>query len=135
MENIVNLEINLLYRLSGAMDLILRDCERNMASMGQSFSFERKKYFNDLIKSMANSKRIQEKLEEDVSKVYKNGDLFDLVQGEVNELAYILILFSDRHTVDPEIADRLKAILMDNKSGNNIPENELAYLESRFTLK
>lgn len=117
------------------MDLILRDCERNMASMGQSFSFERKKYFNDLIKSMANSKRIQEKLEEDVSKVYKNGDLFDLVQGEVNELAYILILFSDRHTVDPEIADRLKAILRDNKSGNNIPENELAYLESRFTLK
>ena len=50
-EKIANLEINLLYRLARAMDIILRDCEKNLELQKSSFHREKKKTFNELMAS------------------------------------------------------------------------------------
>ena len=131
-----NLEISILYRLARAMDIILRDCEKNLELVGQEFHREKKKTYNELIRSFQNSKRLYDKLDDDVCNVYQEAEYFDLVQEEAYELARILILFADRHGKNPGVGQKIENILRAKESSGNIPNSaQLDWLDYKFRMK
>lgn len=132
-DNITNLEINLLYRLSRAMDIILRDCEKNLSLMKSSFHREKKKAFNELMRSIENSKRLYDKLDDDICEIYHEGQYFDLVQEEAFELAEMLVDFADKHPRNPNLGKFIRKQLKSLESSGNIPYE--GYLEDTFKLK
>lgn len=131
--NITNLEINLLYRLARAMDIILRDCEKNLSLMKSSFHREKKKAFNELMRSIENSKRLYDKLDDDICEIYHEGQYFDLVQEEAFELAEMLVDFADKHPRNPNLGKFIRKQLKSLESSGNIPYE--GYLENNFKLK
>lgn len=132
-EKIANLEINLLYRLARAMDIILRDCEKNLELQLYSFHKEKKKTFNELMRSIENSKRLYDKLDEDVCNIYQDGRDFDQVQEEAFELAEMLVNFADKHPRNPKLGRTINKMLNTLESSGNIPYE--GYLENNFKLK
>ena len=132
-EKLTNLEINLLYRLARAMDIILRDCEKNLGLMQNTFHREKKKAFNELIKSMNNSKRIYDKLDDDVCEIFTDGVCFDIVQAEAFELAEILVNFADKHPRNHKLGKKINDLLNSLESGGNLPYE--GYLENNFRMK
>lgn len=132
-EKIANLEINLLYRLARAMDIILRDCEKNLELQLYSFHREKKKAFNELMRSIENSKRLYDKLDEDVCNIYQDGRDFDQVQKEAFELAEMLVNFADKHPRNPRLGRTINKMLNTLESSGNIPYE--GYLENNFKLK
>ena len=132
-DNITNLEINLLYRLARAMDIILRDCEKNLSLMKSSFHREKKKAFNELMRSIENSKRLYDKLDDDICEIYHEGQYFDLVQEEAFELAEMLVDFADKHPRNPNLGKFIRKQLKSLESSGNIPYE--GYLENNFKLK
>ena len=132
-EKITNLEINLLYRLARAMDIILRDCEKNLELQRYSFHREKKKAFNELMRSIENSKRLYDKLDEDVCNIYQDGRDFDQVQEEAFELAEMLVNFADKHPRNPRLGRTINKMLNTLESSGNIPYE--GYLENNFKLK
>lgn len=132
-EKIINLEINLLYRLARAMDIILRDCEKNLELQKSSFHREKKKTFNELMASFKNSKRLYDKLDDDICEIFHNGQAFDLVQEEAFELAEILVDFADKHPRNPNLGKIIRKQLKSLESSGNMPYE--GYLEKNFRLK
>lgn len=132
-DNITNLEINLLYRLARAMDIILRDCEKNLSLLKSSFHREKKKAFNELMRSIENSKRLYDKLDDDICEIYHEGKYFDLVQEEAFELAEMLVDFADKHPRNPNLGKFIRKQLKSLESSGNIPYE--GYLEDTFKLK
>ena len=132
-ENITNLEINLLYRLARAMDIILRDCEKNLEIQQSEFHREKKKTFKAIMESFKNSKRLYDKLDDDVCNIFQDGQSFDLVQEEAFELAYMLVNFADKHPRTPRLGNKVNALLNSLESSGNIPYE--GYLDNHFKMK
>lgn len=97
-----SVEINVLYMGVMALDLILRDAERRMRSVGGGFRQEKKMVFNRFFKAVKEACLMAERLQDDViaSTAGSSYRDYDIWLGEANELARLVLLFADKSTGD-----------------------------------
>jgi len=99
-----DVEANVLYMMSQAMDLILRDADRRMQRRAQEmglrggFKHEKKQLFRRYVDAVRTACIISEQLGDDViattaKRGYKD---FPLWQEESNELARLVLLYADK---------------------------------------
>lgn len=139
---ISNLEINLLYRLARAMDIILKDVEENLKMEGSHFHRERKKAFNKFMASVKEARRQYDILDDDIADIYQD-QTFDFVQEEAFRLARCLLRFADCHMVDFDFDKKLEKYLKSKPNGGifvrkahpgtGIPDFD--YLDRHISLK
>ena len=102
-----SLEINVLFMMSLAMDLILRDAEWKMKLNREAFKREKKQVFTRFTKAVRDACIFQEMLTQDIYDVdsannYRNIQTWE----EANELARLVLLYADR-SADQEVTDAI----------------------------
>lgn len=125
--SIENLEINVLYILSMAMERILADIERRLLEKNQGFRHEKKKRFNDMIASAKNIKRLSDIIDqvdfaEGLAGRYER---YQSYQEDAYRLARIILLCADRDTEDPSNLYEVQKLLRSQKGANIITEEVL----------
>lgn len=95
---LVDIEINVLYTMSIAMDRLLMDFERNFAAEGGLMKRDRKAAYNKIISSIKDAYKSFEKLKEDVEHEssrdgYKTLDVWDEIGLEYVRL---LLLYDEK---------------------------------------
>ena len=98
-----SVEVNTLYMMSLAMDIILRHNETVMGRMREAWKREKKQLFTRYSKAVRDACILQDMLTQDIYDCdekhnYKNVDVW---LEEANELARLVLLFADR-SVDEE---------------------------------
>lgn len=101
-------ETNVLYMMSIAMDLILRNNEWLMAKVRQYFKHDKKQVFTRYTKAVRDACYLQDLLMQDIFDVDEKNDFRNVQtwQGEANELARLILLFADR-SADQDSVDRI----------------------------
>lgn len=89
---------NSLYMMSQAMDLILREADRQMRKREGEFKREKKQLFNRYCRAIREACIISEQLGDDVIVSTEKGHFkdFNLWQDESNELARLILLYADK---------------------------------------
>ena len=123
--NKAGVETNLLYMMSLAMDLIMRDAEWRMAKEKERFKHEKKQIFTRYTKAVREACILQEMLTQDIYDCdakhnYKNVQLW---QEESNELARLNLLFADR-SANQDIVDGIFKYVRE-QPGEGIVDEEL----------
>jgi hypothetical protein len=98
-----SVEVNTLYMMSLAMDIIMRHNETVMGRMREAWKREKKQLFTRYSKAVRDACILQDMLTQDIYDCdekhnYKNVDVW---LEEANELARLVLLFADR-SVDEE---------------------------------
>lgn len=93
-----SVEVNTLYMMSLAMDIILRHNETVMGRMREAWKREKKQLFTRYSKAVRDACILQDMLTQDIYDCdekhnYKNVDVW---LEEANELARLVLLFADR---------------------------------------
>lgn len=103
-----SLETNVIYMMSIAMDLILRDNERRMLREREAFKREKKQVFNRYIKAVRDACYLQDLLMQDIFDCDEkhNWQNIPLWQDEANELARLVLLYSDR-SANQDVVDSI----------------------------
>ena len=99
-------ETNVLYMMSLAMDLILRNNEWLMSRLRQSFRKDKKQLFTRYAKTVRDACYLQDLLTQDIfdadeKNEYRNIQIW---QDEANELSRLVLLFADR-SADQGVVD------------------------------
>ena len=123
--NKAGVETNLLYMMSLAMDLIMRDTVWRMAKEKERFKHEKKQIFTRYAKTVRDACVLQEMLTQDIYDCdakhnYKNVQLW---QEESNELARLNLLFADR-SANQDIVDGIFKYVRE-QPGEGIVDEEL----------
>lgn len=131
--SVEDLEINLLYIATMAMERIVDDIEKRLNAKKKTFHFEKKMRFNDIMKSIKNIKRQNDLIDqEDYAKgLAGNYESYQYYQEDAYELARILLLFADRHSKDIEVGNQIAKHLRSMETANIITEEVL----DKFYLK
>lgn len=95
--DVIGLETNVLYMMSQAMDLIMRDCERRMAKNKECFKQQKKQTFNRYMQAVKTACILNEDLCQDIyehesKRNYKDVQIW---QEQANELARFVLLLAD----------------------------------------
>lgn len=103
-----SVEINVLFMMSLAMDLILRDAEWRMRLNREQFKREKKQVFTRYTKAVRDACLLQDMLTQDIYDVdekhnFKNVQTW---QDEANELARLILLYADR-SADQQVTDAI----------------------------
>jgi len=122
-----SLEVNALYMMSIAMDLILRNNEWLMAKNREAFKREKKQVFTRYTKAVRDACYLQDMLMQDIFEVdsahnYKNIQIW---QEEANELARLILLFADR-SVDQEVVDKIFKFVREQPADGIVDEQLLS---------
>lgn len=130
--SIEDVEANVLYMMSQAMDLILRDADRRMRGRGGEFKREKKQLFRRYSDAVRTACVISERLGDDViaSACGKGFRDFDLWREESNELARLILLFADKSSEDGA-SDAIFGYLQSFKGAGIIDNDTL----DKFRLK
>lgn len=125
-------ETNVLYMMSLAMDLILRNNEWLMSRLRQSFRKDKKQLFTRYAKIVRDACYLQDLLTQDIFDAdeknnYKNIQIW---QDEANELARLMLLFADR-SADQNVVDGIFKFIR-STPGEGIVDEQLL---SNFYLK
>ena len=104
----ISTEINVVYMMSLAMDLILRDVEWRMRRQKEAFKHEKKQLFTRFTKTVRDACYLQDLLTQDIFDCDEKHDWKNIPvwQGEANELARLILLFADR-SADQDVVDRI----------------------------
>jgi predicted transcriptional regulator len=131
--SVEDLEINLLYIATMAMERIVDDIEKRLNAKKKTFHFEKKMRFNDIMKSIKNIKRQNDLIDqEDYAKgLAGNYESYQYYQEDAYELARILLLFADRHSKDIDVGNQIAKHLRSMETANIITEEVL----DKFYLK
>lgn len=131
--SVEDLEIQLLYIATMAMERIVDDIEKRLNAKEKTFHFEKKMRFNDIMKSIKNIKRQNDLIDqEDYAKgLAGNYESYQYYQEDAYELARILLLFADRHSKDIEVGNQIAKHLRSMETANIITEEVL----DKFYLK
>lgn len=131
--SVEDMEINLLYVAAMAFERIIDDVEKRLNAKERTFHFEKKKRFNDMMKSIKNVKRLNDLIDQmDYAEGLKgNYESYQYYQEDAYELARILLLFADRHSKNIEIGNDVAKFLRSKESAEIVDENVL----ERFYLK
>lgn len=95
---VAELEVNLIYSMSWAMDRLLLDIESRLKGKGDGLQREKKRAFNNLMDAINRAYRASAALREDIELAssrsgYKELDIWAV---ETNELCRLLLLWTDR---------------------------------------
>lgn len=125
-------ETNVLYMMSIAMDLILRNNEWLMAKVRQYFKHGKKQVFTRYTKAVRDACYLQDLLMQDIFDVDEKNDFRNVQtwQGEANELARLILLFADR-SADQNVVDGIFKFIR-STPGEGIVDEQLL---SNFYLK
>jgi len=106
--NQAGVETNVLYMMSLAMDLILRDNEWRMSKQREAFKKEKKQLFTRYAQAVRNACYLQDQLAQDIYDVDEknNWKNIPLWQEEANELARLILLYADRSSCQ-EVVDEI----------------------------
>jgi len=126
-------ETNVLYMMSLAMDLILRNNEWLMSRLRESFRKDKKQLFTRYTKTVRDACYLQDLLTQDIFDAdeknnYKNIQIW---QDEANELSRLVLLFADR-SADQNVVDRIFKFIRE-QPGEGIVTEEM--LESFYLKK
>ena len=119
-------ETNVLYMMSLAMDLILRNNEWLMAKNREAFKREKKQVFTRYTKAVRDACYLQDLLMEDIFQVdavhnYKNIQIW---QDEANELARLVLLFADR-SANQQVVDNIFKFVREQPADGIVTEEML----------
>lgn len=105
-------EINTIYMMSLAMDLILRDAEWKIRMDGDRFRREKKQLFNRYLQAVKTACILQEDLTQDIYKEDEKHNFrnVQIWQDEANELARLMLLFADRSADENAVNEIFKFI-------------------------
>lgn len=125
-------ETNVLYMMSLAMDLILRNNEWLMSRLRQSFRKDKKQLFTRYAKTVRDACYLQDLLTQDIFDAdeknnYRNVQIW---QDEANELSRLVLLFADR-SADQDVVDGIFKFIR-STPGEGIVDEQLL---SNFYLK
>lgn len=128
-----NLEINLVYILSMAIERIMNDIERRLAEKKTAYKMEKKMRLSNILKAIKNIKMNSDLIDQiDFGEgLVGNYESYQYYQEDAYELARILLLFSDRHTKDVEMGYKTAKFLRSLEGEGIITEEVL----ERFYLK
>lgn len=126
-------ETNVLYMMSLAMDLILRNNEWLMSRLRQSFRKDKKQLFTRYAKTVRDACYLQDLLTQDIFDAdeknnYRNIQIW---QDEANELSRLVLLFADR-SADQNVVDNIFKFIRE-QPGEGIVTEEM--LESFYLKK
>lgn len=104
----LSVEVNTLYMMSLAMDLLIRDAERRLRMDGAVFHREKKSLFNRFMQAVKTACILQEDLTQDIYREderhnYRNVQIW---QEEANELARLMLMYADR-SASQESCDKI----------------------------
>lgn len=104
----VSTEVNTIYMMSLAMDLILRDAEWRMRKHREAFKHEKRQLFTRFTKAVRDACYLQDHLTQDIFDCDEKHDWKNIPvwQEESNELARLILLFADRSS-DADVVDRI----------------------------
>lgn len=104
----IETETSVLYIMSIAMDLIMRDCERRMRSNGAVWKKDKKKKFEDYLRYVRVSCSINDSLTQDIYDAERKNQYqyVDMWLRDGNELARLILLFADR-SADQDAVDKI----------------------------
>lgn len=126
-------ETNVLYMMSLAMDLILRNNEWLMSKQKEAFKREKKQLFNRYAKTVRDACYLQDQLTQDIfdcdaKNSFRNVQIW---QEEANELARLMLLFADR-SADQDVVDKIFSFIRE-QPGEGIVDEKM--LESFYLKK
>ena len=122
----IEIETSILYIMSIAMDLIMRDCEKRMSKNRTVWKKEKKAKFLDYMRHVRVCCQINDTLTQDIydadkKNKYKNVDMWF---RDGNEMARLLLLFAD-HSTDQDSVDKIFKTLRELKGCGIVTEEML----------
>lgn len=122
----ISLEINTIYMMSLAMDLILRDADWRMLKQREAFKREKKQVFTRFTKAVRDACVLQEMLTEDIfeADAKNNYRFIQTWQEEANELARLILLYADR-SVDQDVVDDIIKFIREQPAEGIVDEKVL----------
>lgn len=132
-ETIENVEVNICYMMSRAMDRLMLDAERRLVKRNIVFRQDKKVLFRRLMESIAAVYRYSAKLNEDIELSAKPSGYKDLDvwSEETNEMCRLILLYSDKCGKYPDAANQVFKLLRSFEGEGIITEEAL----QRFYLK
>lgn len=122
----IAVEVNTIYMMSLAMDLIIRDIEWRMNKNRETFRREKRQLFSRFIQAVKTACILQEDMTQDIYREdekhgFRNVPVW---QEEANELARLILLFADRSS-DADVVDKIFAFVREQSSEGIVDEKML----------
>ena len=119
-------ETNVLYMMSLAMDLILRNNEWLMSKQRESFKREKKQLFTRYTKTVRDACFLQEQLTQDIYECDEKYDFRNIQvwQEESNELARLILLFADRSS-DQDVVNKIFSFIREQPAEGIVDDKML----------
>ena len=104
----ISTEVNVIYMMSLAMDLIIRNIEWRMSKNRETFRQDKKQVFTRFSKAVKTACLLQEDLTQDIYTVDEKNNFrnIQIWQDEANELARLILLYADR-SADQDVTDAI----------------------------
>ena len=121
----ISTEVNTIYMMSLAMDLIIRNIEWRMNKNQETFRREKRQLFTRFMQAVKTACILQEDLTQDIYREDEKHDYrnVQIWQEEANELARLVLMFADR-SVDQDVVDRIFAFIRE-QSGDGIIDERI----------
>lgn len=130
--NQASCETNVLYMMSLAMDLILRNNEWLMSKQRETFKKEKKQLFSRYTRAVRGACILQDMLTQDIYDCDEKNNFKNIPvwQEEANELARLILMFADR-SVNTDVVNRIFAFIREQPSEGIVDDRML----DNFRLK
>ena len=128
----IAVEVNTIYMMSLAMDLIIRDIEWRMRKNQEAFRRDKKQLFTRFMQAVKTACILQEDMTQDIYREDEKHDYrnVQIWQEEANELARLMLLFADR-SADQEVVDKIFSFIREQPAEGIVDEKLL----DNFRLK
>ena len=123
---VIATEVNTIYMMSLAMDLIIRNIEWRMNRNKETFRRDKRQLFSRFMQSVKTACILQEDLTQDIYREDEKHDYRNVQvwQEEANELARLILLFADR-SVDQDVVDDIFSFIRKQPAEGIVDENLL----------
>ena len=121
----ISTEVNTIYMMSLAMDLIIRNVEWRMNKNRETFRREKRQLFTRFMQAVKTACILQEDLTQDIYREDEKHDYrnVQIWQEEANELARLVLMFADR-SIDVDVVDKIFAFIRE-QSGEGIIDERI----------
>lgn len=122
----IAVEVNTIYMMSLAMDLIIRDIEWRMSKNKEAFRRDKKQLFTRFMQAVKTACVLQEDMTQDIYNEDEKHDYrnVQIWQEEANELARLMLLFADR-SADQEVVDGIFKFIREQPAEGIVDEKML----------
>lgn len=122
----IAVEVNTIYMMSLAMDLIIRDIEWRMSKNKEAFRRDKKQLFTRFMQAVKTACVLQEDMTQDIYNEDEKHDYrnVQIWQEEANELARLMLLFADR-SADQDVVDKIFAFIREQPAEGIVDEKML----------